>query len=682
MNEFLLFGLLGLGSGAAYAILGLGVVAVYKGSGILNFAQGAMAMFSVYCYAELTGSGVVPGLAAAIVVVGAAVGGALIFFAAIRPLRNAPALAKAVVTIGILSAFLGLAQIFWSSSYLNAPSILPNGLVSAFGASFGANNLYAVALTVVMAVALWALYRFTTFGRATRAASENERGVALLGFSPDLISAGNWAFGSACAALGGVIIGPIVGLDISTLTLMIVPAVAAALLGGFRSFGLTAVMGLLIGVAQAEINRFSTQPGLADAVPFVVVIVAMVFTGRLIPARGMLGLERPPFAPKTRVSPIKFLIGGSTLVILLTVVNDTYITALTNSMVVAIVGLSLVVVTGFLGQISLAQMAFAGSGAFTAAHLSSSLGMPFLWTILIAAIVGGALGVVIGLPALRVRGLSLAVVTLGFAEAIYAFVFSNPEWNNGSAVPTKSPSLWGFSLDPIVHPARFGFVVVLFLGATAFVVMNLRRSAFGQRMLAIRSNERSAAAAGINVTAVKLQGFVLAAAIAAVGGALGAYQLGSAANTSYTAFASITLLTLVYIGGIASTSGALIAGLICAGGVLLTLLSGVSSSLSNDWTLITGLLLVVTAITQPDGAAVANLTIYNVLRQRLKGRRGGHGQVEPPARRASGRADNGHFPSTSRVAEKLTDSAHERLGSYHHRSNQDGTRVRPGRGEK
>lgn len=678
MNEFLLFGLLGLGSGAAYAILGLGVVAVYKGSGILNFAQGAMAMFAVYCYAQLTGSGLPSGLAAAVVIIGAAFVGALIFLVAIRPLRNAPALAKAVVTIGILSVFLGLAQIFWSSAYLNAPSILPNGLVSVFGASFGANNLYAAALSVVMATGLWALYRYTTFGRATRAASENERGVALLGFSPDLISAGNWAFGSACAALGGVIIGPIVGLDINTLTLMIVPAVAAALLGGFRSFGLTAIMGLLIGVAQAEINRFSTQPGLADAVPFVVVIIAMVSTGRLIPTRGMLGLERPPFAPVARVRPARFVIGALVLIALLAVSNKTYITALTNSMVIAIIGLSLVVVTGFLGQISLAQMAFAGSGAFAAAHLSSSSGVPFLWTVLLAAVAGGALGVVIGLPALRVRGLSLAVVTLGFAEAIYAFAFSNPDWNNGSTVPTKSPSVLGFSLDPIAHPTRFGLVVMLFLGATAFFVMNLRRSAFGQRMLAIRSNERSAAAAGINVTAVKLQGFVLAAAIAAVGGALGAYQLGSAANTSYTAFASISLLTLVYIGGIASTSGAFIAGVITAGGVLLTALSGVSSSLSDDWTLITGLLLVVTAITQPDGAAVANQRFFSELRRRSTRRKGSGVSLDPVAARRGISAPAGSF-----VDERETAATSPAVGlvSEDQQHNNDRAPVRPGRGE-
>jgi branched-chain amino acid transport system permease protein len=176
-----------------------------------------------------------------------------------------------------------------------------------------------------------------------------------MGFSPDLISAGNWALGGAAAAVAGVIIGPIIGASINNLTLLVIPALAAALLGAFRSFGLTAAVGLLIGIAQSEINRYSTQAGLAEAVPFVIVIVAMVATGRLIPARGMLGLERPPFAPKARVSPVLFALAAAVMVVALSLVDDTDLTAITNSMIIAIVALSLVVVTGFLGQISLAR---------------------------------------------------------------------------------------------------------------------------------------------------------------------------------------------------------------------------------------------------------------------------------------------------------------------------------------
>lgn len=634
MNQFILFILLGLGAGAAYAILGLGVVAIYKGSGILNFGQGAMTMFAVYVYAQLSHAGFSAWLAALVTVIGASVSGALIFMLVIRPLRRAPALAKAVTTIGLMSAVVGLASLFWSNAYLTAPSLLPNSSIHAFGAAFGANNLWAVGITIVLAAALWALYRFTTFGMATRAASENERGVSLMGFSPDLISVGNWAIGGAAAAVAGVIIGPIIGLDINNLTLLIIPALAAALLGGFRSFGMTAAVGLLIGIAQSEINRYATQPGLAEAVPFVIVIVAMVVTGRLIPARGMLGLERPPFAPKARVSPVLFALAAAVMVVILSLVNDTYLTAITNSMIIAIVALSVVVVTGFLGQISLAQMAFAGGGAFTAAKMSSSAGVPFPFPILIAAVGGAVLGVIIGLPALRVRGLSLAVVTLGFADALYATVFANPTFEDGSAVPVKAPRLWSYSLSPITHPMRFAVTVLIVLGFMAFVVMNLRRSSFGQRMLAIRSNERSAAVAGINVTAVKLQGFALAAAIAAIGGALGAYQLGSASDSSFTAFASITLLTLVYIGGIATTSGAMIAGFLTAGGVLFTLLSGVTTSLSNYWTMIGGIGLMVVAISQPDGAAVANMMMYRMVRDKIKNR-GSSSVPRHPTSRAS-----------------------------------------------
>jgi branched-chain amino acid transport system permease protein len=273
-------------------------------------------------------------------------------------------------------------------------------------------------------------------------------------------------------------------------------------------------------------------------------------------------------------------------------------------------------------------MAFAGGGAFTAAKLSSSAGVPFPFPILIAAVAGAVLGVIVGLPALRVRGLSLAVVTLGFAEALYATVFANPTFENGSAVPVKTPSLWSYSLSPITHPMRFAVMVLIVLGIMAYFVMNLRRSASGQRMLAIRSNERSAAAPGINVTAVKLQGFALAAAIAAIGGALGAYQLGSASDSSFTAFASITLLTIVYIGGIATTSGAQLAGFLSTGGVMFTLLSGVTTSLANYWTMIGGIGLMVTAISQPDGAAVANMITYEQIRDKIKNRGNNNGPTQ------------------------------------------------------
>jgi branched-chain amino acid transport system permease protein len=619
MQEFLLFVILGLGAGAAYALLGVGVVAVYKGSGILNFSQGAMAMFAAYCYVALANLGVSSGFAALFTVAGAALGGALIYVVVIKALRNAPQLAKAVTTIGLLLAFQGLANLLWGTSTTVVPSLLPTGQVNVFGVSVGEDRLWAVLVVAVIAIVLALIYRRTVFGMATQAAAENERGAALIGFSPDVISAGNWALGGACAALAGVILVPITGLDINLLTLMIVPALAAALLGGFRSFGITVVAGVLIGVIQSELTNYTTVTGAQEAVPFLVIILAMVFAGRTIPERGTLGYQRPPFAPRTRINPLTVLGVGALFALGLVLFSDVYDNALTTSMIMTIVALSLVVVTGFLGQISLAQMAFAGAGAFTVAKLGSSLDLAFPWPLLGAAVVATLASVLVGLPALRVRGLSLAVITLGFAVAVYAAVFSNPHFNGGSALAVEPPGLWGFSLNPATHPARFGFAVLAAMGLCALGVLNLRRSPSGQRLLAVRSNERAAAASGLNVTVLKLQGTALSALIASLGGGLAAYQFGFASPDQFSPFASVLVLTVVYIGGIACVSGAVIAGLIASGGVLFTLLTGIGS-LTEYWTLITGVALVATALSQPDGVAVKNMQILAALRGRLRER--------------------------------------------------------------
>jgi ABC-type branched-subunit amino acid transport system permease subunit len=628
MQEFLLFVMLGLGAGAAYALLGVGVVAVYKGSGILNFSQGAMAMFAAYCYVALANLGISPGFAALLTVAGAALSGALIYVVVIKALRNAPQLAKAVTTIGLLLAFQGLADLIWGTSTTVVPSLLPTGQVNVFDVSVGEDRLWAVLVVVVIAIGLATIYRRTIFGLATQAAAENERGAALIGFSPDVISAGNWALGGACAALAGVILVPITGLDINLLTLMIVPALAAALLGSFRSFGITVVAGTLIGVIQSELTNYTTLTGAQAAVPFLVIILAMVLAGRTIPERGTLGYQRPPYAPRTRINPLTVLGVGGLFVLGLVFFSDVYSNALTTSMIITIVALSLVVVTGFLGQISLAQMAFAGAGAFSVAKLGSSLDLAFPWPLFGAAIVATLASVLVGLPALRVRGLSLAVITLGFAVAVYAAVFSNPDFSGGSGLPVKAPGLWGFSLNPATHPMRFGLVVLAAMGLCALAVLNLRRSPSGQRMLAVRSNERAAAASGLNVTVLKLQGTALSALIASLGGGLAAYQFGFANPGQFDPFASILILTVAYIGGIACVSGAVVAGLIASGGVLFTLLSGIGA-LTEYWILISGVALVATALTQPDGVAVQNMQILTAVRQRL-GRRSSTDPVGPP----------------------------------------------------
>lgn len=606
MPDVLLYLLVSLGAGAAYALLGNGIVAIYKGSGVLNFAQGGIAMFSTYCYVALVNDGLSRYVALAIVVAGAAAFGALLSVGVFRPLRNAPVLGKVVATLGILLALQGLATVLWGTNATLAPSLFPTDSVSLGNdAHVGVDRFYTFGTAVVIGVLLWAGFRFTRLGLATQAASENERGASLLGFSPTVISAVNWALGSALAAIAGVLIAPISTLDIGTMPLLVLPALAAALVGRFASFGITMVAAFAIGWAQTIILNVWTQPGVQAAAPFVIVILVMVVAGRPLPTRGAVAEGRPPRAPMGGRRWFVAIPAIVVAVVALTVFDTTYQSAMATSLTFAILALSLVVLTGYVGQISLMQLTFAGIGAFFTAKLASNVGLPFPLPIIVAALIVAPISAMLGLPALRVRGLSLAVVTLGAAIAIDAVVFQNQDWAGGlDGLAVPSPEIAGFSLDPIDHPTRYGIAILAVLVLVALAVGNLRRSGAGRRMLAVRSNERAAAVSGVNVAAVKLQAFTLSGVIAGIGGGVLAYANAfvTLGGGQFGAMPSITLVTLAYIGGIASVSGAIAIGFATAGGVGYVALSGING-FDEYYLVITGVALIWTVISQPDGFA-------------------------------------------------------------------------------
>jgi branched-chain amino acid transport system permease protein len=631
MTTFLVYAILGLGAGVAYAMLAFGVVAIYKGSGVLNFAQGAIAMFAAYWFADLTGAGSGRGgmsvyAALAIVMAGSALFGVAFHFLVMKRLRSAPVLARVVVTLGLLSLLQGVVILRWGMAFTpNVPSLFPTGAVSiGGGAHVGASEFWALGLVIVVTAGLWWLYRYTRFGLATRAAAENEKGAALLGYSPDVIASLNWALGSALAALAGVIIAPVSGLDSGAMPLLILPACAAALLGRFRSFSVAALVALLIGVAQSELtNYWGSQPGVTVAVPLVVVILAMVVSGRLIPPRGTLSEGRPPKSPSGRIPVIPTVVAVVLGVALLLFGGTTYQTAMATTIAFAVLALSTVMITGYVGQISLAQMTFAGLAGFFLSKLAGDFGVPFPLGILVAAILAVPVGALIGLPALRVRGINLAVVTLALAYAVSEIVFGNQSWTGGflpgtAAVP--SPSIGGFSLDGLLYPERYGLFALVVLILVAIVVSNLRRSSTGRKLLAVRANERAAAAAGIDVSRLKLQAFALSSFVAALGGALLATAFDEATFTQFSSSASITLITIAYIGGIASVGGALFAGLSASGGVIYILLSHIPG-FGNYYLPITGLLLMITVMANPDGVIPLMQENLQELRARIRARR-------------------------------------------------------------
>ncbi|WP_327000271.1 branched-chain amino acid ABC transporter permease [Dactylosporangium sp. NBC_01737] len=271
-----------------------------------------------------------------------------------------------------------------------------------------------------------------------------------------------------------------------------------------------------------------------------------------------------------------------------------------------LIALSLVVLTGYLGQISLASMAFAGAGGFVLSRATMSWGVPFPLSILVSAGVATLVGVAVGLPALRIRGAQLAVVTLAGAVALQQLVFANPALTPFEGNLIDGPALFGWDLTvrrgTDLTTSAFAATVLVIVGVLVAVVTRLLAGATGRSFLAIRSNERAAASAGIDVARTKLAGFALSAFLAGVGGCLIGYSRSQLSVESFNVIVGLSVLCMAYVGGITRISGALIAGLIAPLGVLYTLLS-TTLGLGRYYTLIAACALVLTAVLNPSGIA-------------------------------------------------------------------------------
>lgn len=607
-----MFLLLGLGAGAVYAGLGLGLVLVHRVSGVVHVAHGAVAAYVAYVFVELrtVGDLVLPvgrvhlgdevpfvvafglslGVAAAI--------GLVAYLAVFRPLRAAPALAGLVASVGLMATLQALIVLRFRGGR-PVPAILPAGPVSVLGAEVPRDRLLLAAIVIAAGVVLWAVYRFTRFGLASRAASDDVTGVALLGRSPDVLAAVNWVGASVLAGAGGILVAPVTGLDPVTTTLLVVPALAAALVGRLLSFGATVAAGLALGMAQSLLllaqDNWSWIPrsGVREAVPLIVIVVALAAGagGRLARGDGAATSRRLPLAPRPRRVPAWAVAGAAAGAAAVLGFSGQDRMAVVTSLIGILVCLSIVVLTGWSGQISLAQMAFAGVAGFSLSRLAVEVGVPFPIAPLLAATLAAGAGLLVGLPALRARGVSLAVVTLAGAVVVEEAVFKRPTLTGGfggSRVPAPA------GLEP--SGAAFGLLVLAVLVVTAVGLAKLRTAGAGRRLLAVRANERAAAAVGVDVAATRLGAFALSAFLAGVAGALLGYQQGQLSFGSFGVFVSLAYLAVAYLGGVAGIAGAVVGGLLVPSGVAFTLLD-----LGRYQLLASGLGLMVVTVLAPGG---------------------------------------------------------------------------------
>lgn len=630
MSQILVFVVLGLGSGALIAGMATGLVVMYRGSGIINLAMGAQAMVAGYAFWGLrTGTfGFTVGTwVAGILAVATVVAlGALMEVLAFRWLRTAAPLAKLVASLGILLFLTSGFTLLFGAEPVDEPSVLPGGTVSVVGTNVPEAGLVVAGAALAVALVLTVVYRYTRFGLATRAAAENEVSATLAGLSPNNLAMANTMLSCVVVGILGVLAGSLTSLDPSTVPLLVVPALAAALFARFTSALTACLVGLAIGAGENLMYYASVQswfpkdqgsplPGLDEMIEFILIVVALFVMGSRLPGRSAVIEKRLPVVPMPqRLARPAVRMSIVTVAALILLPYGWREATLTTEVAVVLM-LSIVVISGYMGQISVAELALAGVAGFTMSHLASAAHIGFPLGPLLGALAATAVGVLIGASALRVRGVQLAIVGLAAAVALEQFWFTNTVWGASiSGNPVSEPALFGINLgnqasfrgiDGGVPSPVLGFLFLAVCVAAGLFVANLRRTGLGQRMLAVRANERAAAGIGISVRNTKLIAFAISSFLAGLSGAMAAYNYGSVSAYNYDTLSCLSVVAFAYIGGITTVTGAIAAAIISTE-ALMPYVFQTYLDISGSWALlIGGFFLVFNMILAPNGIGLA-----------------------------------------------------------------------------
>jgi sulfate-transporting ATPase len=617
LTEIWQFLLLGVALAPAYILLGQSTVLVFRGSNVVNFAVGTFALIGASVYYACANAGLPLALAVVLGLLAGATIGAVSYLLVIRNLRGASQLVKVVATLGIQIVILEALALHFKDSVLFPPTLLPNHQWHILGAAIGSYNLSLFGVTTLLTAMLWGLYRYTMFGLQTSAVAENSRAAAALGRSPESIGLINWILGGALAAFAGIVITPTLGLSVGGISLLLVPALAVSLLASFRSFWLVVIGGLIVGVGESElthfISRYTWGFGWPQAFPFIVIVIVLIVRGKSLPDRSFVAMRLPAIG--TGKAPLPLILGPLLVAVLgLVFLSGAGASALGVSLAGGIILLSIVTVTGYAGQVSLAQVAIGSLGGFIAARLAYALDLSFWLALLLGIIAILPIGALIGLPALRARGVNLAIVTLGLAMVIDTVILGNTTYTNGYiGLSIHPPTLFGFSMDSTSHPNRYAALCLFFFVAAAWVVSNLRRGRIGRHLIAVRANERAAVALGLNVTTVKLYAFVVASALAALGGILLAFQSDTVLFGSVSPTDSITYLSFIVIAGLGYVSGVPFASMLLAGGFFTWVLGNIftGASTATYIALAGGVGTILILLADPDGVTSLNIKTAN-----------------------------------------------------------------------
>jgi branched-chain amino acid transport system permease protein len=580
--------IVGISVGSIYAIAASGIVVTYTTSGIFNFAQGAIGMFMAFVYWQLRVDWGIPAPLSLIltILVIAPLLGAGIERLLMRRLTTASLVVQLVVTVGLMFFIMGLAVTIWD------PTSETRSIDFFFGSSgFDIGSTFVlwhrfitICTAIVIAIFLRLLLYRTRIGVTMRAVVDNRSLAGLHGARPEAASMLAWALGSSLAAVSGILLVPELGLQVDALTLLIINAFAAAIVGRLKSLPLTYVGAILLGLILTFSINFLDLSGRFSTVQFAIPTI-FLFIALLALPQARIELRRLAPNPKLhqpRVARIWETAAG--MVVLFGVVwfisrdmGQVNLNRITLAIVVGTLMLSLVPLTGWAGQVSFAQITFAGAGAF-AMYQWAPFGSGSPTALILAAAFAVPFGILMCLPALRLQGLYLALVSIAFVRMAESLFFDQPEVFGNGAKPVPRLSIFGYRFT---DQRAYLLLVTGIFGAMAIGVVWLRRSRFGRRLVALRDSEAASATLGVSAFWTKLAVYGVSAAMAGFAGALLGGQRGTAATQDFALLGilAIPIVLLVVVGGVETVSGALF------GGILFILFPVIKDNFDNSWLL-------------------------------------------------------------------------------------------------
>ena len=600
--------IVGVFTGGSYAILGVSITLMYRSTGFLSFAHAGFASVGAYVYADFAGSKGWPVLVAAVAAVVLTVGYGLVVERILRPVRDASGATKMIATLGIVQLTTALLLLLYGFEPTSAPLLLPDSSITIGDVRIAHQQSAILVLAGVTAGGLGWFLRATRFGAAIRAVAGNPEAARLMGVSLTNVARFNWALGAGLAGLAGVLLAPLAPITAATFTLLLAKALAATLVGGLVSLPLTFLGALGIGVADSLTVLNSSAPGAKELVTLGLVVLLLVFR-RTWPGELETGSSPPSrsFSFVERLAPVTELLGrgyrvvrwpaamiGIVLILVVPATSNYWGFVGARGLCFTIQALSLVLLVGWGGQVSLMHGAYAGIGAFTTALLVGTHGWPLEFALIGAGFAGVLMGAVAGLPALRLSGLQFAIASLVFAGAASEWLFRRTEF------PKSLPrgTLFGVDIFPDSNLYYFMLPVTAILYLT---VWNIRRSTFGPLLISARDAPTTVAHFGADPARTRMAAFLFASFIAALGGGFYGVLLTGFQPFDFSLILSIALLIYAVVGGVQSLGGPLVAGLLF--GVVPQLIQGQSSSASAVPDLIAGVAVLLLLALRPDGIA-------------------------------------------------------------------------------